>query len=103
MIFNSVAAGEKSGTRKLTNKWSNESVSAGTTFNGSPLGYLESADIEIGLYVDGLIMGGDAPVKLETESGKSIPYESERVTTTRAVSSRMKITFVMPAENVEIL
>ena len=102
MIFNTVVAGGKSGTRKLTNKWSNESVSAGTTFNGSPLGYLESADIEIGLYVDGLIMGGDAPVKLETESGKSIPYESERVTT-RAVSSRMKITFVMPAENVEIL
>lgn len=98
MIFNPVV-GRKSGTRKLTNKWSHENGE--TTFNGSPLGYLESADIEVGLYVDGLIMGSDASVRLETESGKRVPYNV--ATTTRAVSNKMKITFVMPAENVEIL
>lgn len=103
MIQNPVVVGRKSGTRKLTNKWSHESGFSETTFNGSPLGYLESADIEVGLYVDGLIMGSDAPVRLETESGKRVPYNSELVTTTRAVSNKMKITFVMPAENVEIL
>lgn len=101
MIQNPVVAGKESGTRKLTNKWSHESGSSGTTFNGSPLGYLESADIEVGLYVDGLIMGSDAPVRLETESGKRVPYNVAR--TTRAVSNKMKITFVMPDENVEIL
>lgn len=102
MIQNQVMVGRKSGTRKLTNKWSYESGSSETTFNGSPLGYLESADIEVGLYVDGLIMGSDSPVRLETESGKRVPYLAS-TTTTRAVSNKMKITFVMPAENVEIL
>lgn len=102
MIQNQMVAGRKSETRKLTNKWSYQSGSSETTFNGSPLEYLESADIEVGLYVDGLIMGSDAPMKLKTESGKSIPY-LESLTTTRAVSNKMRITFVMPAENVEIL
>ena len=101
MIQNPVV-GRKSGTRKLTNKWSYESGSSGVTFNGSPLGQLESADIEVGLYVDGLIMGSDAPVRLETESGKRVPYLAS-LTTTRAVPNKRKITFVMPAENVEIL
>lgn len=103
MIQNQVVAGRKSETRKLTNKWSHQSGSSETTFNGSPLGYLESADIEVGLYVNGLIVGSDAPMRLETESGKSIPYESHLVATTRAISNKMRITFVMPAENVEIL
>lgn len=101
MIQNQVVAGRKSETRKLTNKWSYQSGSSETTFNGSPLEYLESADIEVGLYVDGLIMGSDATMRLKTESGKSIPYESDM--TTRAISNKMRITFVMPAENVEIL